>query len=347
MQALTVLPLEQGSVRLEEIAAPPPSQGALRVQTVAVGICGTDQEILQGKYGAAPPGQPRLVLGHESIGRVVEAPPGSGFSEGDWVVGIVRRPDPVPCVSCAAGEWDMCRNGLYTEHGIKELDGFAREQYRIDPAFAVKVDPGLEQQGVLLEPTSVVAKAWEQIERIGRRSWWKPTRVTVTGAGPIGLLAAMLAIQQGLEVHVLDQMKDGPKPALVRALGAHYHSGTVAEAAEQSSVILDCTGVDSVVAQALGALAPDGILCLTGVSSAGRSVRLDLGAVNRGLVLQNNVVFGSVNANRRHYEAAAQALKQADPAWLSALIARRVPLERWSEAYESRSGDVKTVLQFA
>jgi threonine dehydrogenase-like Zn-dependent dehydrogenase len=113
------------------------------------------------------------------------------------VVGIVRDPDPEPCPSCAAGEWDMCRNGRYTEHGIKELDGFLRERYRIDPGHVVKVDPALERTGVLLEPTSVVAKAWEHIERIAARAVWNPEVVLVVGAGPIGLLAALLAVQRG------------------------------------------------------------------------------------------------------------------------------------------------------
>ena len=136
----------------------------------------------------------------------------------------MRRPDPVPCASCAAGEWDMCRNGQYTEHGIKGLHGFGAEYFRVDPGFAVPVDRSLGLAGVLIEPTSVVAKAWEHIDRIAARAVWRPSRVLVTGAGPIGLLAALLARQRGFEVHVLDRVTDGPKPALVRDLGATYHS---------------------------------------------------------------------------------------------------------------------------
>ena len=162
------------------------------VRALALGICGTDREIVEGKYGTAPPGRSRLVLGHESLGRVQESPADSGFAAGDLVVGVVRQPDPVPCVNCAAGEWDMCRNGRYTEHGIKERDGFGAELWRIDPAFAIKIDPTLGHLGVLLEPASVVAKAWEHAERIGRRAVWEPRRVLVTGAGPIGLLAGAL-----------------------------------------------------------------------------------------------------------------------------------------------------------
>jgi glucose 1-dehydrogenase len=99
----------------------------------------------------------------------------------------------------------MCRDGRYGEHGIKELDGFLRERYRIRPDYAVEIDPSLARTGVLLEPTSVVAKAWEQIDRIASRTVWRPRLALVTGAGPIGLLAALLGVQRGLEVHVLDR----------------------------------------------------------------------------------------------------------------------------------------------
>ena len=126
-------------------------------------------------------------------------------------------PDAVPCAPCAAGEWDFCANGEYTERGIKQLHGYGSERWRVEPDFAIRLDPGLEDVGVLLEPTSVVAKAWEQIERIGARATFAARSVLVTGAGPIGLLAALLAVQRGYEVHVLDQVTDGPKPELVRA----------------------------------------------------------------------------------------------------------------------------------
>src|SRR5919204_584312 len=109
--------------------------------------------------GAKSASPRRRIVGHENLGRVIESPPDSGLSAGDLVVGIVRRPDPVPCAACAAGEWDMCRNGRYTERGIKGRDGYCSDRYRIEPKFAVKVDPGLGELGVLLEPASVVAKA--------------------------------------------------------------------------------------------------------------------------------------------------------------------------------------------
>jgi threonine dehydrogenase-like Zn-dependent dehydrogenase len=174
MRALTVAPGQAGSARLEDVAEPEPRDDLLLVRTRAIGVCGTDAEIVRGEYGAAPAGQ-RLILGHESLGEVVRAPRSSGFAEGDLVVGIVRRPDPVPCASCALGEWDMCRNGKYTEHGIKELHGFGAERFAIEPDRVVRVEAALQLCGVLLEPASVLAKAWEQIDRIGVRSAaWSP-----------------------------------------------------------------------------------------------------------------------------------------------------------------------------
>jgi threonine dehydrogenase-like Zn-dependent dehydrogenase len=347
MRALTVAPGTVDSTTLEDYDEPSPEAGAVLVQTHAVGICGTDSEIVQGLYGWAPPGRARLVLGHESIGRVLEAPADSNLSAGDWVVAIVRRADPVPCRSCAAGEWDMCQNGQYTEHGIKSLDGFARERYRIGAESLVRVDARLGALGVLLEPTSIVAKAWEHCERIGQRAAaWRPRRVLVTGAGPIGLLTALLGVQRGFEVHVLDRVTDGPKPALVRALGATYHSESVRAAGDDWDLVFECTGAAPIFFDVIEAAAANGIVCLTGVSSGGGQVSVDPGALNRELVLENNVVFGSVNANRRHYEQAAEALAKAELDWLSRVITRSVPIERWREAFERKPGDVKTVLTF-
>jgi glucose 1-dehydrogenase len=163
MRAVTVLPGQKGSVALTDMPEPPEHDGPILVGTLAVGICGTDLEIINGDYGSAPPGQERLILGHESLGRVIEAAPGSGFGAGDLVVGIVRRPDPVPCPACASGDWDMCTNGRYTERGIKARHGYASERYRIRPEYLVAVDPALGTLGVLLEPATVVAKAWDHV----------------------------------------------------------------------------------------------------------------------------------------------------------------------------------------
>jgi glucose 1-dehydrogenase len=347
MRALTVLPGQPGSARLEEVPEPELRDGSVLIGTLAVGVCGTDIEIVSGGYGWAPPGKDRLILGHESLGRVLDAPPGSGLEPGDLVVGIVRRPDHEPCPNCAVGEWDMCRNGRYTERGIKELDGYASERFRIEPEYVVKVDSKLERVGVLLEPTSILAKAWEQIDRIGARPRWRPRRVLITGAGPIGLLAALLAAQRGIDVHVLDLAKEGPKPELVTDLGATYHTGSLEEAIEDADVVVEATGVAQVVVDVMRQTAPSGIVCLTGVPSKGPTLEINAARTATRFVLENRVVFGTVNANRRHYTAAAEALAQADPAWLARIITRRVPPEKWSDALERRPDDVKTIIDFS
>ena len=346
MLALTLTPGVPGSGQLRDVPEPEPSEsaGQLVVDGLAVGICGTDLEILAGEYGESPPGSDHLVLGHENLGRVATAPPDSGFAEGDLVVGIVRRPDPVPCASCAVGEWDMCRNGRYTERGIKGLHGYASQRFSLEPDFAVKLDPALQRTGVLLEPTTVVAKAWEQIERIGGRAAWHPRTALVTGAGPIGLLAALLGVQRGFEVHVLDRVEHGRKPDLVRELGATYHSTPVLELGLEPDIVLECTGVPPVVLDVITSSGIDAVVCLTGVSSVGRHLPVDVGALNREVVLQNDVVFGSVNANRRHYEQGAAALVAADQEWLAALLTRQVPLTGYSAALERRDDDIKVVL---
>lgn len=347
MKAITVEPGVPHSLQLDDYPDPVVDPTLLQVEALALGICGTDREIVAGDYGWAPPGSRRLVIGHESLGRVTAAPQNSGFAAGDLVVGIVRHPDPVPCPACRVGEWDMCRNGLYTEHGIKAIDGFAAERFQIDPAYAVKVAPSLQTLGVLLEPASVLAKAWDQIERIGgRTASWKPRSVLITGAGAVGLLAALMAHQRGLEIHVLDRGGRPLKADLVRALGGVYHADTL-PADLQADIILECTGSRSLIVDVISRSSGNGIVCLTGISTAGQSVPFDFGAFNRTMILQNDLVFGSVNANRRHYEAGAAALEAADPGWLGRLLTRRVPLERWPEAFEHRNGDIKVILQFA
>jgi threonine dehydrogenase-like Zn-dependent dehydrogenase len=312
-----------------------------------VGVCGTDVEIVEGKYGWAPRGKTRLVLGHESLGRVIDPGPSGALQQGDLVVGIVRRPDPVPCSNCAVGEWDMCRNGQYTERGIKEIDGFMSERWRIDPEYAMKIDPSLGLLGVLLEPTTVVAKAWEQVVAVGQRAFWEPQTLLVTGAGPIGLLAALVAKQHGLDVHVLDRVQSGLKPELVRALGATYHTGTVAGVGFEPDVIVECTGVGQVIADSIGAIAPGGVVCLTGIGSGGRTGGLSTADVAANLVLRNNLVVGSVNANKRHWYKAGQALARADRAWLTRLITRRVPPDQFEHALRRQPEDIKAVVQFA
>jgi len=348
MRAVTVEPGTADSARVDDVADPDELLGTVLVEAVATGVCGTDREITSGAYGWAPPGRDRLVLGHESLGRVLDPGPTGGFEEGDLVVGIVRRPDPEPCPSCAVGEWDMCRNGKYTERGIKSVDGYMSERWRIEPEYAVRVEPELGDLGVLLEPTTVVAKAWEVVGAIGLRAFWEPSTVLVTGAGPIGLLAALLGVQRGLDVHVLDRAEAGPKPELVRSLGATYHTEGVLDVGFEPDIVIEATGVRQVVLESMKALASGGVVCLTGLGGGTDEIQpLPGDPLANEIVLQNKVIVGSVNANRRHYYKAARCLARADRDWLARLVTRRVPAERFADALTPQPDDIKAIIEFS
>lgn len=241
----------------------------------------------------------------------------------------------------------MCKNGLYTERGIKQRNGYCSERYRLEPEFAIKVSPPLGELGVLIEPTSVVAKAWEHIEKIGCRARFTPQKVLVTGAGPVGLLAGLLGVQRGLEVHILDRVANGPKPLLAQELGAHYHSNfnSLEGLRGKIDIVLECTGNGELVIDVIRWGGPGSVVCLTGMSGHNRTVSLSMESINKEIVLENEAIFGSVNANLRHFHSAEQALLRAPQAWLKKLITRRIPLSHWKEALGTRpDGDIKTIL---
>ena len=344
MRAITAVPGEHGTVSVQDVPAPAMEDGALLVGGRLIGVCGTDREIAEGGYGEPPPGESELIIGHEGLGEVLEAPPGSGFQAGDLVVGIVRRPDPVPCPACAAGEWDMCRNDRFAERGIVRRHGYGSEQWRVEPDFALTIPRALGDLGVLLEPTSVLAKAWDQVDRISQRGFFLRGRALITGAGPIGLLACLLGVQRGYEVHVVDLATEGPKRDLVEALGAHYHAADAADLDADVEVVIECTGLGAVGRSAAQRVVSGGIMCLTGIMNVEPQFDVDATTMNRAMVLRNLVLFGTVNAGRRHWEQAVDALATADPAWLQRMITRRVPLTRWPEALERQPDDIKVVV---
>ncbi|GAA2383280.1 zinc-binding dehydrogenase [Dactylosporangium salmoneum] len=335
MRALAV---EGRALALRDGPDPVPAAGELLVEAVALGICATDREIVaDGRVEG-------LILGHESLGRVA--------GTGELVVGRVRHPDPEPCGACARGQQDMCRNGGYTERGIRGLDGFGSTLWTSHFLDVTHLAPelGRDDIGVLVEPCSIAVKAWEQVRRIGARAWFEPGTVLVTGAGPIGQLAALLCRQFELDVHVLDRHAGGVKARLVRELGATYHHDPADEVLRRlrPDVVIETTGDPGVVLAALTGTAAFGVVCLTGVPRDGRDLTFDAAAAARELVLRNVAVVGSVNAGEAHYAEAAAALQAADPDWLAGLITRRVPLARAAaEALEPPGpDDVKTIVTF-
>lgn len=338
MRALTVAWTDAGpALSLRDLPAPPLTDGGVLADTIAVSVCGTDREIAAGASGSPPPDRNWLVIGHEALGRVRAAPEGSGLEPGDLVTGVVRRPDPVPCPACAAGRADLCENGRYTERGIRGRDGYACEQFRVEPEYAVRVDPALGLAGVLVEPASVVTKAWEQLDRVVLRA---RRRTLILGAGPIGLLAALLGVQRGLDVHVADIVKHGPKPRLVRALGATYHSSP-RDVKGTFDTVLECSG--ALAGEAIRRTSPAGTACLV---SAGGPGAVALGGLSRDIVRGSKAVLGTVNSSRAHFTAAHDALLRADREWLAGLLTSHVPLPDWRSAFTRDPEQVKAVIRF-
>jgi glucose 1-dehydrogenase len=339
--ALTVHPEAVGcAVALRELPEPSRDDGDILVETLAVGVCGTDREIAAGRLVRPPEGRDWLIIGHESLGRVLEAPSGSGLVPGDLVTGVVRRPDPVPCQFCAMDQPDMCENGRYTERGIIGRDGFAAERFRIEHRDAVRVDPALGLAGVLVEPASVVIKAWEQLDRAVRRP---RGRALVLGAGPIGLLAAMLGVQRGLEVHVVDRAECGAKPRQARAVDAAYHA-SLDDVEGAYDAVLECCG--ELISEAIARTAPAGAVCMvSGDRDLGATI--SLAELSYDLVHRNKMIIGTVNSNRHHFQAAQEALLRADHSWLEGLLTDHVPLHEWRSAFTTNPEHVKAVIHFA
>jgi threonine dehydrogenase-like Zn-dependent dehydrogenase len=359
VRAMSVIPGHPESATVANLDEPSLDDGSVLVEAVLVGLCGTDAEIIAEGVGSPLAGQTALVIGHETVARVLRAPASSGFVVGDLVTGIVRLPDPVPCAACARGEWDFCRNGLYTEHGIRGSAGFGRERWRSEPAYLVRVPDGLGELGVFIEPMSVICKALEAASHIASRAYSAPKRMLVTGAGPIGLLAAAAGRVAGFDVTVLDRMAQGSKPDLARAVGATYTNdldtlggmttSDIFVASESGiepfDVILECSGAAAVFSRAATMLSQAGVLVLIGIGGHGAPV--DLGVIGSALIRSNGAIVGTVNAGRRHYPQAVEVLEQIDADWLRALITRRVPLADWPSAIVRSDDDVKVVVEFA
>ena len=356
MRAVVVTPGRAGSGRVEDVPDPEVRAGHALVEVDAVGVCGTDVEILEGLYGEAPPGDDYLIIGHENVGRVISPPDGSSLREGDAVVCIVRRPDPQPCAPCAAGEFDMCTNGTYTERGIKGLHGFMAERYAEAPEYLVRLPERIADVGVLLEPLSVVEKGVLQAEAIQRRLVWEPREAVVTGAGPIGLLATMLLRSHGFEVWTLDRVdRDNPKVAILEACGATYVDGRQRTLRDLTAdipdidLIIEATAVPEVVFDCIDAAGPNGVVCLTGVSAGSRTLEVAGAQLNLGMVLQNKVVFGTVNANRRYFETGVHDLSRFEQLWpglTARLVTSRVPINDYETALERGPETIKSVVGF-
>jgi glucose 1-dehydrogenase len=351
MQALVTTPLQAGSTRIEPVADPAWAPGALLIRTLEVGVCGTDREIDAGEFGSAPPGEDRLILGHELLGVVAEG--GEGFAEGDLVTATVRR-SCGRCAACAEGSPDACDTGTYTERGITARQGFASELVVEHAEHLVAVPRVLGRLGVLAEPASICARGIRHATAIGARQPWRPARALVIGAGAIGMLATYMLRLAGHEVWTAARSDpSSEKGRLVAAAGARYVSTAatpLAAAAEEAGgfdVVIEAAGNAEMMVEAMAALRRNGVACLLGLDAHARRVELESTLLGRDFVIENRVLFGSVNAHRSDWTAAVEALESMQRRWPEAieqLVGLRVEPDRFADAFGYRG--VKATLRF-
>ena len=167
MKAVAVFPHTQEVKVIEHEAPRLTEPDQVRVRMLEIGICGTDKEICAFEYGTPPAGSNYLVIGHESLGEVMEVGPAvSRVKVGDLVVPTVRRSCPhSECHPCRAGYPDFCITGDYTERGIKGAHGFMTEEVVDHERYLHVVPPALRDVAVLTEPLTIAEKARDQIRQ--------------------------------------------------------------------------------------------------------------------------------------------------------------------------------------
>ena len=316
------------------------------MKVLRVGVDGTDKEINNAEYGAAPEGEDFLVIGHEGFGVVEEVGPAvSELKPGDYVVATVRRPGG--SIYDLIGTNDMTTDDQYFERGINLRHGFLSEYYVEDAEFVVKIPRGLKNVGVLLEPMTVVQKGITQAYEIQRRlRVWRPRRAAVLGAGTIGLLATLVLRLKGIEVVTFGRsQRPYLNSDLLEELGAKYISTediAVQDFAVKNGsfdLIFEATGFSPIVFDAMQALEKNGVLVLSSVTGGDRKAEVPADKINLDFVLGNRVMVGTVNANREYFESgakdmAAAVLEYGD--WLERLLTHPVHgLENYEQLFEA------------
>ncbi len=359
VRAVVVHPPKPG-VELADVPAPTRAPGALRIRVLECGVCGTDHDIVDGKYGAAPTGESFLILGHENLGVVTELDPATaGFQVGDLVVATVRR-GCGRCRFCFANRSDFCETGGFTERGIGGAHGYMAEEYTEIPQYLVRVDPKLRPVAVLLEPLSVVEKAIYQGQRILDRKeptpGFPPTEAPtalVAGTGAVGMLAALVLRVRGYRVVAIDRHDDTtPAAQLLQTVGVtHVNTASgLGELADRSfDLIVEATGSIALDFGLVDRLGPNGALILTGIPDPGAPpIPVAAGGLLRNVVLGNRAIAGSVNANRTYFESGLRDMIVIEERWpgvLPRLITRRRPLAEVADALGPHvGGTIKTVL---
>ncbi len=366
MKAIAIIPGTKGSRIVER---PEPSIGApndVKMKIIRVGICGTDRTEVSGGRADAPEGQKELVIGHEMFGQVTEI--GATVKRvkvGDFAVFTVRR-GCGECAPCNMGRADMCKTGKYKERGIHGLDGYQTEFVVDKEEYAVRVPAELATVGVLIEPLTIVEKAIDESTRLQiARSpeaaitpdWIFGRRCLVAGLGPVGLLAAMAFRLRGAEVYGLDVVDAAsPRPQWLAKIGGQYVDGRqvpaneVAKEVGAMDLVLDATGIASLEFNILDALGRNGIYVITGIPDGDRPLQIPGGELIRQLVLDNQVMLGSVNAARGHFQMAVNDLSRAQLRWkdhAAALITNHYPFAQFAESVSKHSPDaIKEVVEW-
>ncbi len=362
MKAIGVTP---GTRELALVDQEPPRLATptdVKLRMLDVGVCGTDREICAFQYGTPPAGHDHLVIGHESLGEVIEV--GSGVSRlapGDLVVPMVRRPcRHAHCVACRAGRQDFCYTGDFAERGIKGLDGFMTELVVDDERYMHVVPRALRDVAVLVEPLTIAEKALIQVEQVQQRLPWACTschRAVVLGAGPVGLLGAMALVTAGFETTVYSrEPAPNPKSDLVGSIGAHYRSAAdtsiaqLGEAVGNVDLVYEATGASAIAFEMMKVLGTNGIFVFTGVPGRKAPIEVDTDAIMKNLVLKNQVVFGTVNAGQEAFEAAIRdvgVFRERWPEAIASLITGRFPVEAYRDLLTGPPSGIKNVLAFA
>ena len=350
MLALMTRPGQPGTARVADLPGIDVRRG-IRIRTLEVGVCGTDKEIVDGAFGVAPPDEPELVLGHELLGEVIED--GHGFAAGELVTATVRRSCRA-CHACRAGSPDACATGDYTERGITGLHGFAREVVVEDPEQLVTVPPRLGRLGVLAEPASISARALRHSHTIGSRQEWEPARALVIGAGAIGMLSTYMLRLDGWEVWVAARSAASTEKAqLAAGSGARYVSTRETPLDELSTdvggfdLVIEASGDADVMLSVARLLGRNGVGCLLGLDDRRRQLSIPSNVIGIEMVLENRVLFGSVNAHPMDWRTGLQQLEAMLGRWpdeLGAFVGLRVTPDRFADAFEY--GGVKATLQF-
>ncbi len=355
MKAIVVKPGVQGSIHMRDMPDPQLKPTDVAVKMLRVGLCGTDAEINHGLYGKPPAGDEFLILGHENLGVVEEVGKKvKGWKAGDLVVSTVRRPCGV-CANCKAGQNDLCSSGRYTERGIMRRHGFMAEYYVEAPQFLHKIPKAVRDFAVLLEPMSVVEKGIDHAFLIQRRLIWKPKLGVVLGGGPVGLLAAAVLRVRGLRTVVVGREPETDVRArIAKQLGAEYVSVANSSLLDLPKLIgppdlvIEATGSARVVFDAMEILGPNGVLCLLSVTGGGGMNEEPIERINQLIVLGNQVVFGSVNANPRHFAMGVKdfvAIERKWPGVLSQLLTNRIPWQQHKTWFTERGSGIKSTLE--